>query len=201
MKGKSDYVIDPLSDQAIWTLLSGLQKAPAPISVLFDTYGRAINEVASDATAFVHRGETKYSIQYYKEWKSAAPHLLTDRARLGTQNLGFGPVVFAPYGVRSALTRRASWIVSLEPAERRQVASKFGQACCEQSRPTLWMSSRSDFASASGTLASTCGAKPGRSVRAAATNAAIKIAATALIMTVPCRWGLGGPTFRWLTFS
>lgn len=72
MKGKSDYVIDLLSDQAILTLLSGLQRAPSPISVLFDTYGGAINKVASDATAFVHRGETKYSIQYYKEWNSAA---------------------------------------------------------------------------------------------------------------------------------
>ena len=43
----------------------------------------------------------------------------------------------APYGVRSAVTSRASRIVDLEPATRRQEASKFGQACCEQSRPDL----------------------------------------------------------------
>jgi FAD/FMN-containing dehydrogenase len=72
MKGKSDYVTDPLSDQGITTLLNGLQKAPGAISVLCDTYGGAINSVASDATAFVHRGNTKYSIQYYKEWTSPA---------------------------------------------------------------------------------------------------------------------------------
>jgi hypothetical protein len=73
LKGKSDYVTDPLTDQGITTLLNGLQKAPAPISVLCDTYGGAINKVASNATAFVHRGNTKYSIQYYKEWDIAAP--------------------------------------------------------------------------------------------------------------------------------
>ena len=39
---------------------------------------------------------------------------------------------------------------------------------------------------AAGTLASTCGAKPGRTVRAAAMNAAMAIAESALIMTVPC---------------
>lgn len=65
MKGKSDYVTEPLTDQAILTLLGNLQKAAAPISVLCDTYGGAINKVASDATAFVHRGKTKYVIQYY----------------------------------------------------------------------------------------------------------------------------------------
>ena len=49
-------------------MLSGLQKSPVEIAALCDTYGGAINKVASDATAFVHRGTTKYSIQYFKEW-------------------------------------------------------------------------------------------------------------------------------------
>src|SRR5664279_6187547 len=92
------------------------------------------------------------------------------------------------YGVRSAVTSRASRIMVLEPATRRQEASKFGQAFCEQFGPRLWMSSRSPFARACGTLASTCGAKPGRTVSAAATNAAIAMAESALIMTVPCHW-------------
>jgi FAD/FMN-containing dehydrogenase len=71
MKAKSDYITEPLTDQGILTLLGNLQKAAAPISVLCDTYGGAINKVASDATAFVHRGKTKYVIQYYKEWEQA----------------------------------------------------------------------------------------------------------------------------------
>src|SRR5664279_6317282 len=71
MKAKSDYITEPLTDQGILALLGNLQKAAAPISVLCDTYGGAINKVASDATAFVHRGKTKYVIQYYKEWEQA----------------------------------------------------------------------------------------------------------------------------------
>jgi FAD/FMN-containing dehydrogenase len=72
MKGKSDYVIDPMTDQGILTLLNGLQNAPGEIYVLCDTYGGAINKIASDATAFVHRGNTRYSIQYYMEWTDPA---------------------------------------------------------------------------------------------------------------------------------
>jgi FAD/FMN-containing dehydrogenase len=72
MKGKSDYVTDPMTDQGILTLLNGLQKAPGEIAVLCDTYGGAINNIASDATAFVHRGNTRYSIQYYMEWTNPA---------------------------------------------------------------------------------------------------------------------------------
>jgi FAD/FMN-containing dehydrogenase len=71
MKGKSDYVTEPMTDQGILTLLGGVQKAPVPMAVMCDTYGGAINKVASDATAFFHRGNTKYSMQYYKDWDSA----------------------------------------------------------------------------------------------------------------------------------
>ncbi len=72
MKGKSDYVNDPMTDQGILTLLNGLRNAPGEIAVLCDTYGGAINKIASDATAFVHRGNTRYSIQYYMEWTDPA---------------------------------------------------------------------------------------------------------------------------------
>jgi hypothetical protein len=71
MKGKSDYLTEPMSAQGILTLLSGLQKSPVEIAALCDSYGGAINKAASDATAFVHRGTTKYSIQYVKEWPSS----------------------------------------------------------------------------------------------------------------------------------
>jgi FAD/FMN-containing dehydrogenase len=70
MKAKSDYVTEPMTEQGILTLLNGLQKAPGEIAVLCDTYGGAINKVAADATAFVHRGNTKYSMQYYMQWDS-----------------------------------------------------------------------------------------------------------------------------------
>jgi FAD/FMN-containing dehydrogenase len=72
MKGKSDYVVDPMTDQGISTLLNGLQNAPGDISVLCDIYGGAINKIASDATGFAHRGNTRYSIQYYMEWTDPA---------------------------------------------------------------------------------------------------------------------------------
>src|SRR5882762_3859466 len=72
----------------------------------------------------------------------------------------------ASYGVRSAVTSRASLITVLVPATRRQEASKFGQAFWEQLGPTVLMFSRSALASACGTLASTCGANPGKIGRA-----------------------------------
>jgi hypothetical protein len=72
MKGKSDYVNDLMTEQGILTLLNAMQKAPVDITVLCDTYGGAINKVAPNATAFAHRGNTKYSIQYYKEWSDPA---------------------------------------------------------------------------------------------------------------------------------
>ena len=68
MKGKSDYLTEPMSAQGILTLLGGLRKSPVEIAALCDSYGGAINKVPSDAMAFVHRGTTKYSIQYVKEW-------------------------------------------------------------------------------------------------------------------------------------
>jgi FAD/FMN-containing dehydrogenase len=71
MKGKSDYITDPLSEEGITTLLRGLQQAPGSIAALCDSYGGAINQVAADATAFVHRGNTRYSIQYVMQWDSA----------------------------------------------------------------------------------------------------------------------------------
>jgi FAD/FMN-containing dehydrogenase len=70
MKAKSDYVTDAMTEQGITTLLEGLVKAPGEIAVLCDTYGGAINKIAADATAFVHRGNTKYVMQYYMQWDS-----------------------------------------------------------------------------------------------------------------------------------
>jgi FAD/FMN-containing dehydrogenase len=68
MKAKSDYVTEPMTEQGVSTLLNGLQNAPGEIAVLFDSYGGAINKVASDASAFAHRGNTRYLIQYFMQW-------------------------------------------------------------------------------------------------------------------------------------
>ncbi len=72
MKAKSDYLTSAMSEQGVLTLLQGLQKAPGEIAVLLDSYGGAINKIAPDATAFVHRGTTKYLIQYFMQWESPA---------------------------------------------------------------------------------------------------------------------------------
>jgi len=72
MKGKSDYVTGPMTEQGVLTLLNGLLKAPGEIAVLLDSYGGAINKVASDTTAFAHRGNTKYLIQYFMQWENPA---------------------------------------------------------------------------------------------------------------------------------
>src|ERR1700722_8114853 len=66
-KAKCDYVTKPMTEQGILTLFNGLVKAPGEIAVLCE----AINKVAADATAFVHRANTKYVMQYYMQWDSA----------------------------------------------------------------------------------------------------------------------------------
>jgi len=71
MKAKSDYLTQAMSEEGVLALLNGLQKAPGEIAVLCDSYGGAINKVASDATAFAHRGTTRYLIQYFMQWESA----------------------------------------------------------------------------------------------------------------------------------
>jgi FAD/FMN-containing dehydrogenase len=75
MKAKSDYVTEPLTDQGALTLLEGLQKSPGEIAVLLDSYGGAINKVASDATAFPHRGTTRILIQYFMQWENPTASL------------------------------------------------------------------------------------------------------------------------------
>jgi FAD/FMN-containing dehydrogenase len=75
-KGKSDFVNAPLSDQAIATLLAGLEANQRSAvlghgELLFDAYGGAINRVPAAATAFVHRNAL-FSIQYFSSWATGA---------------------------------------------------------------------------------------------------------------------------------
>ena len=71
MKGKSDYVFTPMSDEGIVTLMTGLTQLPTgAIVAICDSYGGAVGRVAPDATAFNHR-KALYSIQYYSQWSKA----------------------------------------------------------------------------------------------------------------------------------
>ncbi len=68
---KSDYVDAPLSGAALATIVKWLGE-PQPASFGFgslalDSYGGAINRVAADATAFVHRNAL-CSAQYLAHW-------------------------------------------------------------------------------------------------------------------------------------
>ncbi len=74
--GKSDYVITPLARAGIAALVSGVERRQAQSSrgsgaILLDSYGGAINRVAPDATAFVHR-DALCSIQYLAYWGAAS---------------------------------------------------------------------------------------------------------------------------------
>lgn len=71
MKGKSDYMLSPMSDEGIMTLMQNLQKIPTgSVVAICDAYGGAVSKVGKNATAFHHR-EALYSIQYYSQWSKA----------------------------------------------------------------------------------------------------------------------------------
>jgi FAD/FMN-containing dehydrogenase len=67
MKGKSDYVIAPLSEDAFTTLMNELTRVKH-ITVVCDPYGGAISRVPADATAFAHRAGTLFGLQYVTQW-------------------------------------------------------------------------------------------------------------------------------------
>ena len=71
MKGKSDYVTTPLTDDGLATLMEQINGAE-DVYVICDAYGGAISRVAADATAFAHRGGTLFSIQYATYWTDPA---------------------------------------------------------------------------------------------------------------------------------
>lgn len=59
---KSDYVARPLSSRGRATAIAQVERGGG--TLLLDSYGGAINRVAPDATAFVHRDQL-FCIQYY----------------------------------------------------------------------------------------------------------------------------------------
>lgn len=83
-KAKSDYVVNGLSDNGIEALLQALKGAPAgQIVALCDAYGGAIANVASSASAFPHRDQQTFCIQYFSSWTRAAdtPQRLTNMSK------------------------------------------------------------------------------------------------------------------------
>lgn len=69
---KSDYVVTPLPAAAIAGLVSAVERRQRDPqggtgALLLDPYGGAVNRVAADATAFVHR-DALFAIQYLAYW-------------------------------------------------------------------------------------------------------------------------------------
>ena len=71
-KGKSDYSIGALSSAGVSTFISTLRNSPVVIAGIFEGYGGAINRVVETDTAFPHRGDTRFCLQYYSEWGNSS---------------------------------------------------------------------------------------------------------------------------------
>jgi FAD/FMN-containing dehydrogenase len=76
-KAKSRYALGPLTSAGTRALLRGIearQRNPrlSGGGIILDSYGGAINRVAPDATAFVHRSAL-FSMQFFASWAIGAP--------------------------------------------------------------------------------------------------------------------------------
>jgi len=74
-KAKSDYADQLLADDAIADIvrqLNGQHWPHGSVSIIFEAYGGAIARVAPAATAFPHRTNTLFCVQYYTEWQKDA---------------------------------------------------------------------------------------------------------------------------------
>lgn len=70
MEGKSDVVEKPLSAAAVKVLFTSILAIPvANIVAICDAYGGTIANLTVDDTAFPHRGQRTWSIQYYSQWQ------------------------------------------------------------------------------------------------------------------------------------
>jgi FAD/FMN-containing dehydrogenase len=71
-KGKSDYSTEAWSDEAIQTFIGALRGASSQIATIFEAYGGSINRIGESETAFPHRGNTLFCLQYYLQWSSSS---------------------------------------------------------------------------------------------------------------------------------
>jgi len=93
----SNYVAAPLSGAGIAAVVAGIHErvqAQQPGAIAFDAYGGAINRVATDATAFVHRNAlccAQYSVTY--EPNDAASTVAGHKAWLAAYKSSLAPYV------------------------------------------------------------------------------------------------------------
>ena len=71
-KAKSSYVDRAWTESDLAQIIQNITKPGSEATaLLFDHYGGAIADIASDATAFPHRAGMKFCIQYYTSWSRA----------------------------------------------------------------------------------------------------------------------------------
>jgi hypothetical protein len=82
-KAKSDYADEPLSEDIV-RQLNGQHWPHGSVSIVFEAYGGAIARVPPSATAFPHRTNTLFCVQYYTEWQKGAdtPQMLKQMQNL-----------------------------------------------------------------------------------------------------------------------
>jgi FAD/FMN-containing dehydrogenase len=71
LKGKSDYVVGGLGKDGISTLMDELIQVPFLVAIC-DAYGGAVASTVVASTAFPHRENDTFCIQYYTEWATPA---------------------------------------------------------------------------------------------------------------------------------
>ena len=71
-KAKSDYSMEVWPDSTIAAFINALHQSPLTIATIFEAYGGAINKVGEPDTAFGHRGNTLFCLQYYLQWESSS---------------------------------------------------------------------------------------------------------------------------------
>ena len=86
-KAKSDYADQLLTDDAIADIIrqfNGQHWPHGGVSVIFEAYGGAIARVPPAATAFPHRTNTLFCVQYYTDWERDAdtPQMLKQMKNL-----------------------------------------------------------------------------------------------------------------------
>jgi FAD/FMN-containing dehydrogenase len=78
-KNSSDFASKPMTTEAIAVIRHALENAPGEACyVQLEAYGGAINDIAPNATAFIHRAGTLCNLQYQSYWghtQESAPYV------------------------------------------------------------------------------------------------------------------------------